>query len=314
MSPAWRLLGASSPEKNYYDRAESFRVMNVSLDSGKLLYVFGVLFALAAFLYFVRDVVFGLSITVTAALLFGAFLCFVATGLALRRDVLDLVAFALGAVAYVVFLGYVIVRYDLGDTTTFLLFAASAGLFLALGYAIRETTYEPSGRTAVALVGGVLVVSLVLVGADVAGGGVTYTAELNGTVTVAPPTDAPQARDTVPVTRRIGSVTAANPSVFTRALSLPSARACLVGDPTRSDGIVDIRYDRDRFSRSEVIPGGVERRFDLTARLSVAPNASTTTYQVVERADCDVSPGEPTIVVLIGEGALPGPDRVPTTP
>jgi len=112
--------------------------MNLEFDSGKLLYALGVLFAIGAFLYFVRDVVFDLSITVKAAVLFFAFVAFFLAGVAIERDVLDVVAFALSGISYAVFLGYVIVQYAPGGTGTFLLFGASAVLFLGLGYLVRE--------------------------------------------------------------------------------------------------------------------------------------------------------------------------------
>src|SRR6056297_2695609 len=112
--------------------------MRFAIDSGKLLYALGVLFAAAALLYFIRDVVFDLSITVKAALLLLGFVAAFTAGVAVERDVLDVVAFALSGVTYVVFVGYVVVRYRPGETGTFLLLAASAALFVGLGYALRE--------------------------------------------------------------------------------------------------------------------------------------------------------------------------------
>jgi len=138
--------------------------MRFTIDSGKLLYALGVLFAAASLLYFSRDVVFDLSITVKAALLCLAFVALFLAGLTVQRDVLDVVAFALAGVTYIVFVGYVVFRYDPGETGTFLLLAFSAALFVALGYLLREGTLAVPRRQAATVAAGLLLVSVALVG------------------------------------------------------------------------------------------------------------------------------------------------------
>lgn len=273
--------------------------MRLAIDSGKLLYALGVLFAAAALLYFVRDVVFDLSVTVTAALLFIAFVAFFLAGITLQRDVLDVVAFTLSGVSYVVFVGYVVVRYDPGDTGIFLLLALSAGLFVALGYGLREDILTVSRRRALTVAGGLLLVSGVLVGADALGGGVTYDIDTEASVTVEPvTTDEPH--DHVARTVRIGTVTATNEFVFIRTMRLPSMRGCLVGTVgfPRNEAFVEYEHG---VSRPDTIAGGTSRAFPVQARVPVDANETDTVTYAVERGeDCDVQRDRPTLVVTVG--------------
>jgi len=160
--------------------------MRFDIDSGKLLYALGIAFAAAALLYFARDVVFDLSITVKAVLLFVAFVTFVLGGVTLQRDVLDVVAFALAGVTYVVFVGYVVLRYGPSETGTFLLLALSAGLFVALGYGLRQGKLTVNRQQATTVAAALLVLSVALVGLDALGGDVTYDFETAQSVTVDP--------------------------------------------------------------------------------------------------------------------------------
>ena len=278
--------------------------MRFTIDSGKLLYALGVLFAAAALLYFVRDVVFGLSITVKAALLFLGFLAFLVAGFTLQRNALDAVAFALGGVTYVVFVGYVVVRYSPGETGTFLLLALSAALFVGLGYVLREGGLTVPGRQARLAVVGVLVLSVVLVGADALTGGVTYDFETEDSVTVEPV----RTDDPVPyraTAARVGTVTATNPAPFTRALALPSLSGCLAGVETVPREDVWVSYDYESGPLPDSIAGGATRELPVFADIPIDANATAATTYAVERGDdCDVQRDSPTLVVSVTDGRL----------
>lgn len=276
--------------------------MNFDLDSGKVLYVLGVLFSLAAFAYFVQDVVFGLSITVKAALLFAAFVGFFVVGMAVERNALGVIAFVIAGISYAFFLGYVATRYELDETTIFLLLALSAGLFVGLGYGVRERDVALGTRTAGIVVVALLGVGLVLVGADVVGGGVTYTADLHESATASVPETVPADREHVPAEVHVGTVTATNEFVFTRPLDLPSARGCVLGTDAAVDTDVPVRYGPPRYERSDVIAGGTERTYDLEAQPILAANATETTFAVERGTDCDGSRSEPTLVIVFEDG------------
>ncbi|WP_158598761.1 DUF1109 domain-containing protein [Haloarcula sp. Atlit-120R] len=274
--------------------------MRFGIDSGKLLYALGVLFAAAALLYFVRDVVFDLSITVKAALLLLAFIALFVAGVALERDVLDVVAFALSGVTYVVFVGYVVVRYSPGETGTFLLLAMSAGLFVGFGYALRAGIPTPSQRTAAAALGGLLIVSAGLVGADALSGGVAYDVQTNESVTVSVPETEHTPNRYPYIEAEVGTVTASNPSPFLRALDLPSLSGCLVGPTEHPDDSVfintDIKWDEDTIGASAT------KSYAVRAELPIDPNRTESqTYAIEQGHDCSTERSEPTLVVQVSQ-------------
>jgi len=273
--------------------------MRFAIDSGKLLYALGVAFAAAALLYFSRDVVFGLSITVKAALLFLLFVALFLAGLTAQRDVLDVVAFALAGVTYVVFVGYVVLRYGPGETGTFLLLAFSAGLFVGLGYLLREGRVAVPRRQAVAVAAGLLLVSVALVGLDAVGGGVTYDVATESSVTVEPPGDGPSPYGRYE--KRVGTVTASNEFVFTRALSLPELRGCLVGPGSERRNMY-LSYEYPGYAAPDTIGGGATREFPVLAALAVDRNQTEPmTYAVERGSDCSADRSEPTLLVVVGD-------------
>ncbi|CAI49017.2 uncharacterized protein NP_1852A [Natronomonas pharaonis DSM 2160] len=272
--------------------------MNFNIDGGKLLYVLGVLFAFAALLYFVSDVVFGLSITVTALLLFVAFVAFLVAGLAIDRDALDVVAYAISGLSYAVFLGYVTARYGLGETGIFLLLAASAGLFVGLGYGVRQQSLDIDRRTAAYVAVVLVAVGVVFIGADLATGDVEYTVEMQDETTISV-TDEHVERDRPRVTADLWTVTATNPSPFTRPVDLPSARGCLSGVAEFGDETFPVRYEPRSFGTPDRLDGGAERTHTLTGSVPVvADDPGERTYAVERAESCDVSHDEPTIVVV----------------
>ncbi|RQG94057.1 hypothetical protein [Natrarchaeobius chitinivorans] len=276
--------------------------MNLDLDAGKVLYALGIAFAVGALLYFVRDVVFGLSITVTAALLFVLFVAFFLAGLVLERDVLDVVAFSLAAISYAVFLWYVISRYEFGETGIFLVLTVSAALFIGLGYGVREYRLTVPLKTAGLVVVALFAVSLVLVGADVAGGGITYEADLEERVTVAAPDDVTDDESPVRVDTHLGTVTATNEFVFTRPLDMPSVRGCVVGTDEIADERVHVRYDPGSYQQPEAVGGNDAYSADLTAQFALDAGTDDLALAVERGEDCDVTRSEPTLVVVVGEG------------
>lgn len=276
--------------------------MDFELDAGKLLYAIGVGLAIAALVYFVRDLVFGLSITVKAALLFLAFAAFFAVGAATERDVLDAVAFALSGGAYLVGLGYVVTSYPIEDTGTFLLLAVSAALFVGLGYLLRERGFALPVRTAASVVAVLAVVSLVLVGADAVGGGVTYDLATNESITVEPPTgEYPD--DHVPgVEKRVGALTATNEFVFRRALDPPRVEACVVD----ADGVVrrhagvSLDAPGERYGHPQSIGGGETVPLHLTLHLDRDRNQTeSVTYAVEQAGECPTDVDGPTVAVVV---------------
>lgn len=278
--------------------------MDFDVDPGTVLYALGAILGLAALVYFMRDLVFGLSITVKAILLLLAFAAFLVGGLATDRDVVDLVALSLAGGAYLAFLAYVNNNYSIGETGTFLLLALSAALFVGLGYALHEREVAVPVRTAAYVVGAAFLVSLVLVGADAATGDVQYEPALNDTVTVEPPAQSEPGDRYRHLEARIGTVTASNPFVFTRKLDPPQTSACVATPetgPTESQH-VGYSYPQGYDDWPRTIGGGETVDIAMTTHLRTDANrTSPLTFAVERGTSCPDDVSEPTIVVAFGQ-------------
>ncbi|ERH07643.1 MAG: hypothetical protein J07HN4v3_00005 [Halonotius sp. J07HN4] len=270
-----------------------------SINGETLLYALGVAFALGTLAFFARDVVFDLSITVTALLLFVAFAAFLVVGVAIDHDNLGSVAFAISGLSYMVGLGYVLSRYELSETGTFGLLAASTILFVGLGYGLQEGRLTLDRSTARRALLGLAVVGMVFVGADSVGE-MTSSVDLNDEVvlngTMAPPDEPIVAGE-----QRIGTVTIRNPTLFTRTAELPSLESCLVGADIDRPLRFDLDYDEppsyqmaDRLNRNE------ERTTDIRLRFDLPADAAATGQPIpIERAEsCAVTRLEPTLLVV----------------
>jgi len=272
-----------------------------SINDETLLYALGVVFALGTLAFFARDVVFDLSITVTALLLFVAFAAFLVAGLTIDHDSLGSVAFAISGLAYVVGLGYVVTRYELSETGVFGLLAASTILFVGLGYALQEGRLTLDRSTARRLLVGLAVVGVVFVGADSVGemrSSVDLDEEvvLNGTM--APPDEPIVAGD-----QQVGSLTVRNPTLFTRTIELPSLEGCLVGVDTDRRRGVNLDYEPRGYQLADRLDRNEERTAEIRLRFDLPANATVTGQRIsIERADsCAVTRSEPTLIVVESE-------------
>lgn len=276
--------------------------MALPFESETLLYALGVVFAVGALVYFASDVVFGLSTTVTAALLFLGFLGFLLAGLAIEREPLDTVAFAISGLSYVVFLGYVGTAYDLGEASVLLLLAASAALFVGLGYGLQEDRLVIDRRTARLGLLACGAVGLLLVGVD-AGSAMTYSTDLEAEMTPVVLEEAPD-REQAFTRQRIGTLTVQNPSLFTRSVDLPSVSGCVVGLETAPpDRGVRINYEPSSYE----LPNQLGRNGELTVEMEAALELPTSVIEsgepiaIERREDCSVTRSEPTIIVTFAD-------------
>lgn len=275
--------------------------MNFELDAGKLLYALGVLFAAAAIAYFVPDAVFRLSITVKAVLLFLAFVGFFVAGLRFDREIFTVIAFLLSGVSYLVFLGYAVSRYDLGQTGIFLSLAASAALFIGLGVAVREREVDVSHRTAVYAVGGLAVVGLLFVGADVLDEGTTTETTLEDSVTLTAEVGTYVGDDELTYEGRVGTVTATNDGVFRRPFDRPAVAGCLVG--LENDSRIQAHVEYEIYVGIDGNLGGSGRSTHpiRTAVDAPANRSMPETLRVERGTDCRASREQPTLLVAVGE-------------
>ncbi len=222
--------------------------MALGLDREKLLYVVGLLLGVVAVAYFGFQLFDRVSPVTTAALLFAGFVCFLVAGVALEVELVDIVAYALAAGCYLVFVAYVLSRFDVGDGGTFLLLAVSSGLFIALGYLAQRDLLAISRRRATLVVVVVLLAGVALVGVDLVGAQPSTTTEIEDEVEI------PGERDEVTV----GTVTVENRFVLPRETDVPQYFACVYGPEFRP---APLDFEPNR--RSGLLWGGENRRYDL---------------------------------------------------
>lgn len=222
----------------------------MALDFGreKFLYAVGIALGVVSVAYFGFRLFDQMSPVTTAAVLFAGFLVFLVAGVAVEAELLDVVAYGFAAGCYLVFVAYVLSRFDVGDGGTFLLLAASSALFVFLGYLAQEGRLELSRRRATLAVLVVTLPTLAVVGADVAGAGASASTEFDDSAEV-PERGA---------TTTVGTVTLVNPSFLPQEADVPRYRACAYLPELQPAPLV---YDPS--PRSPLLDGGESRRFDL---------------------------------------------------
>lgn len=222
--------------------------MVLGLDRETVLYAVGVLLGIAAAAYFGFQLFDQVSPVTTALVLFAGFLCFLTVGVGLDVETVDIVAYALAAGCYLVFVGYTLSRFDVGDGGTFLLLAASSGLFIGLGYLAQQGRLALDRRQAGLVVVAVLVVAVGVVGVDLVGAQPTTTAEFRESIEI------PDDRERVTV----GTVTVENGFVLPREAEVERYGACLYGTEFRP---VPLEYEPR--AGSPLLGGGESRSYDL---------------------------------------------------
>jgi hypothetical protein len=272
--------------------------MKLDVDPAKVLYAVGALFGVAAVLYFARDIVFELSITVRALLLLLAFVAFLVGAVASSRSPLVSVFAILSAAAYLAFVGYTLSRFAVGSDGTFFVLLVSAGLFLLLGYLVRERDVSPDPRTAQYVVLGLALAGLVLVGADVVASDVEYEVSTAEDVGI-------ESEGQVAV----GTLTIDNRFVFREPVDAPDAVACIYVPEFEAYEMrpepVQYRVDGDG------VPNSIPGSRTISARMLVGfheEEAANVTGPIpIERVEkCPAESAEPRITVVVG-GEAPHP-------
>lgn len=220
--------------------------MDLSIDGGKVLYAVGALLGIVTVAYFGFEFLAALSPTVKSILLVFAFAAFLLGGLTTERSGLSAVGYVLAAGSYLVWLAYTFSRFELGETAVLLTLACSTLLFVGLGYVVRERSPSIARRQALAVVGVLVVLSLGLIAVDAVGAQPSYEIETVDSV------DAPEPRERVD----LGTVTATNEFVLSRAVDDASVRICVTGPEPRE-------FQQGLF-RDTVLGGGDTATEELT--------------------------------------------------
>lgn len=266
--------------------------MALAFDQEKVLYAVGILLGVVAVAYFGFQLFDQVSPVTTAALIFAGFVCFLVAGLGFDADTLDIVAYALAAGSYLVFVAYVLSRFDVGDGGTFLLLAGSSALFVGLGYLGQQGRLTLERRQAGLVVLVVLLAAVALVGVDLVGAQATTSTEFEESV------DVPDRTGSVAV----GTLTLENGFFLPRTADAPTFHACVYGPEFRP---ARLEYEPPRSSSR--LGGGETRRHDLLLPGRAFYDGNGTLREAfqdretvpVETADeCPETEREPSIVVV----------------
>jgi len=190
-----------------------------NIDSSYILYGIGALLGIAAILYFGQEVLLSLSPTVKSALLVLAFGFFLVSGLHTTRGSFSTVLIILAAGAYIIFLGYTIIRFTLTTNQIFLSLAASSALFIGVAYTVGERDIALTRDQAKYLLGGCVLLAALLITGDVLGPQATVSTTIVDSID----RTAAEQGETV-----VGTIQAANPFILSRMKDLPGYSACLV--------------------------------------------------------------------------------------
>lgn len=275
--------------------------MRFDVESTKILYVVGVLFGIAAVLYFARDIVFDLSITVRALVLLLAFVVLLVVAIATERSVLVLVSSILSAAAYLAFLSYTLSGFDVGSDGTFLALLISAALFLGLGYLLRERQGSPSLRTAQYVVVAVVLVGAVIIGVDVVASDVEYDVTIS---------DEGVVDDSGAVV--IGTLRVDNQFVFREPIDAPAVSACIYGPTTDESEMrpLPAQYSVAGDYLPDSIPGSATITANITVRLPEGDTEAVDGRIPIEKADsCPTESESPRIVVVFKDDDVPRSTR-----
>ncbi len=260
-----------------------------SINRVTLLYGVGIVLGVAATAYFGFQLLEDLSPATTSLLLLLGFVGFALAGLGVEAETLDTVLYALAAGSYLVFVGYTLAAFELGDGAAFLLLAGSSGLFIALGYLAHEgrlaleRRYVRIGLVIVSLLG------VFLVAVDVTGAQPTHDEAFEESVEI------PAQGDAV----RLGTITVENGFLLPREAEIPRYSVCIY--PGRD--VAPLRYEprSTRFLLSggeswttEVVLDGRIFYDDGERR---EPFADVDSLSVERADDCPADTEEPTLVV-----------------
>ncbi len=273
--------------------------MNTEIDPAKVLYILGALFGIAAVLYFARDIVFELSITVRAALLFLGFVVLLIAALTADRQPHVPIFTVLAGAAYLAFVGYSLSRFEVGADGTFFVLLVSAALLIGLGYLVRERDIAPSRRTAQYAVLAIALVAVALIGADVVASGVSTE------MTVPDQTSIDDDGQVI-----VGTLTMDNRFVFREPIDVPSTFACLYVPGMEYEmrpTPVQFRVDSERVPDS--LAGSATVTAQMQVRLTEEERTAIDEPIQLERADdCQAERTGPRIVVVTGT-EMPRPPR-----
>jgi hypothetical protein len=270
--------------------------MDHRFDSSYILYGIGALLGIAALLYFGQEVLLTLSPTIKAFLLILSFAAFLTGGIRTEETV-STVLLILSAGAYIIFLGYTILRFSPTTNQIFLGLAVSSALFIGIGYSLNEDMLELDRRQTRYLLTACIVVAALAVTGDIIGPQATATASFDDSINLSNPGTGEARLGTF----RIGTMELSNPFPLSRTVDIPSYRACIVTDNSteRYTTRVMVRDTVNLLGGGEKRTDAIEIRLPLKARDHdhVPAFSSLGTIPLLQQDSCPETRSEPALIV-----------------
>lgn len=133
-----------------------------SIEPSLVVYAFGAIFGVLSILYFARDILLSLSLTVKSIIMYAFSLSLLVLGVSVGNSILSIVLLVVGGAGYAISSFYVIRWYNRERMGRFILFAISSVLFVLLGWLISSgATSELSIQNSVIISGILILVSIV---------------------------------------------------------------------------------------------------------------------------------------------------------
>lgn len=138
-----------------------------SIEPSLVVYAFGAIFGVLSILYFARDILLSLSLTVKSMIMYAFSLSLLVLGISVGNSTLSIILLVIGGAGYAISSFYFVRWYNRERMGRFILFAISSVLFVLLGWLISSGTTSNLSIQNAGIISGVLIlVSIVASIAD----------------------------------------------------------------------------------------------------------------------------------------------------
>lgn len=234
------------------------------IDTSLVMYIFGVVFGVISILYFTKDILVSLSVTVKSAILYSSSILIFSGGLFIQSEIISVILVIFCGFTYTSATIYIWKTYQLEKVGRFLVLAVSSVLLLSVGRSLQTGIFgDMEGMTAV-LIGGLvpLLITILLSVVDtLEDDTVIYRFEFR--------------EDTIELEdsdKKLGSLQIENESYFRRMYSLPRLKAEVSNKKNMN---LPVTYQNDTASTDvSTIKSGQKLNSDVVLFPNKLPNRS----------------------------------------
>lgn len=232
------------------------------IDTSLIMYIFGVVFGVISILYFTKDILISLSVTVKSSILYSTSILIFSGSLFIKSEVISVILIIFCGFTYTFATMYIWRTYQLKKVGRFLVLAVSSVLLLSIGRSLQTGIFDNMEGMIAVLIGGLipLVITILLSVVDtLEDDTVIYRFEFR--------------EDTVELEesdKNLGSLSVENKSYFRRNYSLPNLRAEISNDKNMN---LPVTYQNDTPSTEvNTIKSGQELNNEIVLFPNKLPN------------------------------------------